>query len=282
MSHFRESRGYRQAMATEIAAARVTLSIDQGIAQVALNRPQQLNGLDLELLKELVRTAKKLKRDKSVRAVILSGEGDAFCAGLDFASAAKQPAAMALGFLKVPRLQRLNLYQRSCFIWRDLPVPVIAALHGYCYGGGLQLALGCDFRIATASCELSVMEAKWGLIPDMSGSVSLRELLPIDVAKRLTMSAEVFSGERAKELGLVTEVADDPQAAALELARELTKRSPDALAATKKLFHESWTASERKAFWVESREQIKLLRSKNHQLARKTGGAPDAWRERGS
>lgn len=267
-------------MSNEGSAPRVTVSIDGPIAEVKLNRPDKLNGLDLAMIDQLIAAGKQLKRNKSVRAVILSGEGQSFCAGLDFASVGKQPAAMARGFLKVPRLQRLNKFQRVAWVWRELPVPVIAVLRGHCYGGGLQIALACDFRISTPDCELSVMEAKWGLVPDMSGSVTLRELLPIDTAKRLTMTAEVFAGTRAKELGLVTEVANDPHAAALELADQLIARSPDALAGVKRLFHESWTASERKAFWVESREQAGLLRSENHKRARKSGGTPEAWAPR--
>ncbi len=250
------------------------------IAHVQLARPEKLNGLDLQMMRELVAAGKQLRRDKSVRAVVISGQGDAFCSGLDFASVGRQPAAAARGFLKVPRLQRLNLYQRVGWVWRELPVPVVAALHGRCYGGGLQLALACDFRVASPDCELSVMEAKWGLVPDMTGTVTLRELLPIDLAKRLTMTAEVFSGQRALEYGLVTEVADEPLAAAFTLAEAVSARSPDAAAATKRLFHRTWTASERKAFWVESREQMALLRSKNHTRARKSGGAPDHWSDR--
>lgn len=260
--------------------ARVEVTIDGPIARVELARPEKLNGLDLEMMKELVSSAAGIRRDKRVRAVVLSGQGEAFSSGLDFAAAAKKPAAMARGFLKVPRLGRLNLYQRACWVWRELPLPVVAALHGHCYGGALQLALACDFRVATPTCKLSIMETKWGLIPDMTGSVTLRELLPIDVAKRLTMTAETFSGERALELGLVTEVADDPHAAALRLAEEVTVRSPDAVSATKRLFHRSWTASERKAFWVESREQLALLASENHKRARRSGGTPDSWADR--
>lgn len=261
-------------------SARVTFDGAGPIAQVRLSRPDKLNGLDLPMLRELVDVARRIERDKSVRAVVLSGEGEAFSAGLDFGSVAKQPAAVARAFAKVPRLQKLNLFQRACWAWRELPVPVVAALHGRCYGGGLQLALACDFRVSTPTCELSVMEAKWGLVPDMTGSVTLRELVPIDVAKRLTMTAEVFSGERALRLGLVTELADDPLPAAEDLAREVSARSPDAVASTKRLFHKSWTASERKAFWVETREQARLLRTENHRRARKSGGAPDGWRNR--
>lgn len=259
---------------------RVSLEIDGPIAHVRLARAEKMNGLDLPMMHELVATAKQIERNRSVRSVVISGEGRAFCAGLDFASVGKQPGKMMRSFVKVPRLQRLNLFQRVCWVWRELPVPVVAAIHGACYGGGMQIALACDFRVAAPDAELSVMEAKWGLIPDMTGSVTLRELVPIDVAKRLTMTAEVFDGRRAQELGLVTEVADDPLAAATALAEAVSARSPDAVAATKRLFHKSWTASERKAFWVESWEQLRLLRSKNHVRARKSGGRPESWSDR--
>lgn len=261
---------------------RIKIDTSSPIARVSLARPEKLNGIDLETIRELIAAGRRIGKDRSIRAVVISGEGDAFSAGLDFASAGKSPAAMARSFLKVPRLQKTNAFQRACWVWRDLPVPVIAALHGHCYGAGLQLALACDFRVSTPDCKLSVMEAKWGLIPDMTGSVTLRELLPMDVAKRLTMTAEVFSGERAKQLGLVTETADDPQQAALELAQVLADRSPDALASAKRLFHKSWTASERKAFWIETREQVALLRGENHRRARKSGGSPESWADRSS
>jgi enoyl-CoA hydratase/carnithine racemase len=199
--------------------------------------------------------------------VILAGAGPAFCAGLDFAGVGQDQRAFWRAGLKLPG--QLNLFQRACWAWRQLPVPVIAVLHGHCYGGGLQLALAADFRIATPDCQLSIMEGKWGLIPDMTGSVTLRELLPMDVAKRLTMTAETFSGTRALELGLVTEVADDPPAAARELAGELLTRSPDALAATKTLLHRTWSRAPRWAFWTETVLQTRLLTGANHKIARR-------------
>lgn len=250
---------------------RITIDKQGPVAHVRLNRPDKLNGLDLPMMRELVAAAKEIKRDHALRAVILSGEGEAFCAGLDFASVGKQPRAVAMAFAKVPRLQKLNLFQKACWVWRELPLPVIAAVHGHCYGGGLQLALACDFRIAAPDAQLSVMEGKWGLIPDMTASVTLRELVPIDVAKRLTMTAEQLSGTQALELGLVGAVADDPLAGAFELAETLAARSPDAVASAKRLYHRSWQATERKAFWIESLEQAKMLRTKNHAIARKAG-----------
>ena len=154
-------------------------------------------------------------------------------------------------------------------------MPVLAVVHGRCYGGALQLALAADFRFSTPGCEFSVMDAKWGLIPDMTGSVTLRELVAIDVAKRLTMTAEVFDGARAKELGLVTEVSDQPLRGADALAAEIATRSPDSLAAVKKLLNTTWHKSPRAAFWTESRLQLALLRGKNHKLARSANFAEE-------
>ena len=246
---------------------RIALEVDDGVAYVRLNRPDKYNGLDLPLLRALVDTAAELGKDPSVRVVILSGAGKAFCAGLDFASVGKSPAAFARAALKVPG-QSTNLFQRACWAWRELPVPVIAVLHGHCYGGGMQLALAADFRFATPDCELSIMEGKWGLIPDMPGSVTLRELVPMDVAMRLTMTAEIFDGTQAAGYGLVTGVADDPMKEAEALAAEFLTRSPDALALTKRLLHTTWHRSPRRAFWIETWQQARLMRGANHRIAR--------------
>lgn len=238
------------------------------VAHVTLNRPEKYNALDLELLHALVDVAGQVAADRSIRAVILAGAGRAFCAGLDFAAVAKAgPLATARGFVKLPG-RRTNLFQQACWAWRELPVPVIAVLHGPCFGGGLQLALAADFRFATPDCELSVMEAKWGLIPDMTGSVTLRELVGMDVAKRLTMTAEIVDGRQALAYGLVTGVADDPAKEADALVGQLLTRSPDAVALTKRLFHSTWTQSPRRAFWTETWLQARLMRTANHRVAR--------------
>src|SRR5947208_10929090 len=139
-----------------------------------MTRAEKFNGLDLDMLDALVAAAATIKGDRAVRAVILRGDGPAFCAGLDFASVSRQPLRVARAFLRLPG-RTTNLFQQTCWAWRELPVPVLAVLHGRCYGGGMQLALGADFRYSTTDCELSIMEAKWGLIPDMTGSVTLRE-----------------------------------------------------------------------------------------------------------
>lgn len=245
-----------------MSESRVTLSIENHIATVTLNRPDKYNGLDLETLTALVKTARALKKNRDVRVVILRGAGKAFCAGLDFGTVTKTPMKMLLAFTKFG-VRKTNLFQKACWAWRQLPVPVIAELHGYCYGGGLQLALAADFRVAAPDCELSVMEIKWGLIPDMTGTVTLRELVPLDVAKELAMTGRRFDAREAKQLNLVTRVADDPRAESQALAHALLERSPDAISATKALFQRTWNQSEDLAFHEESRLQFKLLRGKN-------------------
>ena len=241
---------------------RVTLAIEGHIATVSLNRPDKYNGLDLEMMRGLVACAKTIKKNRDVRVVILRGEGKAFCAGLDFATVTKTPLKMLLAFTKFG-VKKTNLFQQACWAWRELPVPVIAVLHGYCYGGGLQLALAADFRIATPDCELSVMESKWGLIPDMTGTVTLRELVPMDVAKELAMTGRRFDAVEAKALHLVTQVAEQPEQAARALADAILTRSPDAVSATKALFHSTRHAAEDQAFDRESSLQFKLLRGRN-------------------
>lgn len=253
---------------------RISLDVVDGIAYATLNRADKLNSLDFPMFEALTSVPEQIAKDRSIRAVILQGDGKAFCSGLDFAAVGKDQLAQVRGFAKLP-VQTTNLFQKACWAWRELPVPVLAVLHGYCFGGGLQLALAADFRFTTPDCELSVMEAKWGLIPDMTGSVTLRELVPIDVAKRLTMTAEVFDGVKAKELGLVTEVSADPLAAAKALAAQIATRSPDSVAYTKRLFHDTWTSSPRSAFWTESQLQLRLILGKNHKIARAAGKAKE-------
>lgn len=244
-------------------------------AYVTLARPEKRNGLDLEMLRALAEAPRRIAADRGVRAVILQGAGPAFCAGLDFAAVAKAgPLPTSLAFLKAP--WRTNLFQQACWAWRELPVPVIAVLHGACFGGGLQLALAADFRFAAPGAELSVMEGKWGLIPDMTGSVTLRELVGMDVAKRLAMTAEIIGAEQARTYGLVTEVAEDPLAAAEALAAQLASRSPDAVAMSKRLFQRTWTLSPARAFLAETVLQARLMAGANHRIARRAGLVRDA------
>jgi enoyl-CoA hydratase/carnithine racemase len=241
-----------------------------GIAHVQLNRPKKMNALDLAMFEAIAETAERLAKDKSVRAVILSGQGRAFCTGLDVKSIATKTNPLTsikkLLSKRYPDDQTAvsNLAQDVGYLWRAVPAPVIAAIHGMCYGGGLQIALGADMRFCTLDCKLSIMEAKWGLIPDMSGSVTLRELLPIDVAKELTFTGRIISGEEAAKLNLVTRCVQDPLQEAEKVALEIVQKSPDAVAAAKKLFQKNWVSqSEADALNYEMELQKTLLGSWN-------------------
>ena len=245
----------------------VTCTVENAVAQVRLDRPEKLNALTLDVLDDLVATAHALRRDRSLRAVVIAGEGDAFCAGLDFGSVLREPRRIVTSFLPRP-WRGTNTFQEACWAWRRLSVPVIAAVHGHCLGGGLQIALAADFRFASPDSTWSVLEGKWGIIPDMTGIRTLAQLVGIDTAKRLTMTAESVSGKEAHELGLVTELAGDPIAAATAFAVRLQERSPDQLAATKRLFDQTWTSSARRTFARERFEQALLLASRNTKVAR--------------
>ncbi|MGO2689599.1 MAG: crotonase/enoyl-CoA hydratase family protein [Corynebacterium variabile] len=241
------------------------------IAHVRLNRPEKLNSLTLGVLDELIAIAGTIRADRSVRAVVIAGEGRSFCAGLDFASAMKKPQALAASF--VPRPWRgTNQFQEACWAFRRLPVPVIAAVHGHCFGGGLQLAMAADWRFTTADAQWSILESKWGLIPDMSGLQSLSQQLRADVLKRLTMTGETVDGTRAVEFGLASEITaegTDPVDAAVELAAQIATRSPDATAYGKKLVDETWARGARATFALERIRQFRLLVASNTKVAQK-------------
>ena len=251
--------------ATESATVRTStrgrVSIDtrdDNIAVVTLNRPDKYNALDMDMFHDIAETARTLAQQRELRGVLLQGSGKAFCAGLDVKAVTSNPLN-ATNLLKRPAGSLTNLAQDVAWLWRSIPVPVVAAIHGICFGGGLQIALGADFRFATPDCKISVMEAKWGLVPDMSGSVLLRELVRIDVAKELTMTARVIDGAQAKGYGLVSHVSETAEADALKLLEEIATRSPDSVAASKRLFNDTWLAPEARAFEVETELQRKLL-----------------------
>ncbi len=240
------------------SAERVRVEIRAGVAYVTMVRAEKYNGLDWAMVNGLIGAAKRISEDRAVRAVILSGEGKAFSTGLDFKAFGQTPDLLKRGFVELDG-RTTNLFQEVAWCWRRLPVPVIAVLHGRCYGGALQIALAADFRFATPDCEFSIMEIKWGLIPDMTGAVTLRELIGIDHAKELTMTGRLFSGTEAKTLKLVTDVAADPLAAAEALAAQIKTRSPDAVAAAKALFDTTWNAGEAEVLATERRVQAELL-----------------------
>lgn len=254
---------------------RVSLEVRDQVAYVTMVRGEKYNGLDFDMFVGLVETARKIRKDRDIRAVILRGDGPAFSTGLDVASFFGKPINALRIFLKYG-VKSTNIAQEAAWCWRKLPVPVIAVLHGRCYGGAFQIAMAADFRFATPDCEFSIMEIKWGLVPDMTGSITLRELLPMDQAKRLTMTGELFNGRQAKSLNLVTELSDEPLAMAESLAGQIKSRSPDAVAAAKLLFQKTWSASERRALSVESALQLKMFRSRNQRIAVKAGMAKQA------
>jgi enoyl-CoA hydratase/carnithine racemase len=234
---------------------RIAIAINNGIADVRLNRPDKINALDGAMFSAIVDAGEGLKGDRSVRVVVLSGEGRGFCAGLDFgsfqamaggAAASEGPTrperdAGSLGAIGQTDGRITHVGQQACWVWQELEVPVIAAVHGPALGGGLQIALGADIRIVAPDAKLSVLESRWGLIPDMTGTVMLPKLVGLDVAKELTFTGRMVSGTEAVALGLATRVADDPRAAAMELAAELAGRSPDALREGKRLLNLSGT-----------------------------------------
>lgn len=246
----------------------VTCRIADGVAHVALNRPEKLNALTLDTLHQLVATARQLRPNRSLRTVVITGEGGAFCAGLDFGTVLREPTRVAAAFLPRP-WRGTNVFQEACWAWRRLPVPVIAAVHGHCLGGGLQLALAADFRVTSPDARWSVLEAKWGIVPDMTGIKALAQQVGMDVAKRLTMTGETVSGTEAVRIGLATSENPDPYAGALALAADLAERSPDSVAATKRLFNRTWTASDRRTFRWERLEQARLLMGANAAEARR-------------
>ena len=263
---------------------RVSIKIDEstGICRVKLNRPGKLNAFDLAMFEAIAETAHILKKDRSIRAVILSGKGRAFSTGLDVKSVLKGGDPMKMIEQLLERRPRpslnypTNLAQDVSMLWRELNVPVIAVLQGMCFGAGLQVALGADFRYSTPDCQISIMEGKWGLIPDMGASIFLRELVRIDVAKELTMTGKIISGTEAGNLGLVSAVCEHPMKDADLFAKQLVKRSPDAIAAGKQLFQSTWTvASDEESLLLETNLQRKLLVSWNQLAA--SGRSAVGW-----
>ena len=245
---------------------RAQVTIDNAVATVRMSRPDKLNALDADMFEGLIQAGKQVMADKSVRAVVLHGEGRAFSAGLDFASFMGKPDMMQK-LLSRGDESPANMAQRVAWIWQEVQVPVIAAVHGVAFGGGLQIALGADIRYVTPDAQLSVLEIKWGLIPDMSITQTLPQLIPLDVAKELTFTGRVVSGAEAVELGLATKVSDDPLADALATAKLIATKSPHAIRAGKTLLNEAPTMSRADALKLETALQVTLLGSANQMEA---------------
>ncbi|RYY98141.1 MAG: crotonase/enoyl-CoA hydratase family protein [Comamonadaceae bacterium] len=235
-----------------------------GVAEVALARPDKLNALDPEMFQAIVDAIEGRRGDARVRAVVLHGEGRAFCSGLDKGSfEAMLGGTAAFGDITRRTHGLANLWQQVAWGWRDLPVPVVAAVHGVAYGGGLQVALGADVRIVHPGTRLSVMEIRWGIVPDMAGNVFMAELLRPDVARELTFSGREVDAQEAVALGLATRMADDPLAEARSLARQIAGRNPDAARAAKRLLNGASPVQAAGVLLAEAREQAALIGSPN-------------------
>lgn len=218
------------------------MTISKGVADVRMNRPEKRNALDGAMFRGLAEMGERLKAESGVRVVVLSGEGSSFCAGLDFSSFQQmssgdrpQPADGDPGEMQHGRIT--HLAQQVCWVWQEIPVPVIAAVHGHALGGGIQIALGADIRVVHPDTQMSVREVHWGLVPDMTGTLMLGSLLRSDVAKELVFSARVFDGREAFTLGLATKLSDNPREEAMAMAVEIAGRSPDAIRGAKSLLN---------------------------------------------
>jgi enoyl-CoA hydratase/carnithine racemase len=249
---------------------RVRIEMDDHVALVTLARPDKHNALDVAMFEAIIAAAERLVDEPGVRAVILHGDGKSFCSGLDVMSIMSMGGGVD-GLLEPLNGEVPNWFQRAAHDWLSLPVPVIAAVHGNCLGGGLQIALGADIRIATPDARLSVMEVRWGLVPDMSITRTLPRLVSIDIAKELTFTGRVFSGTEARELGVVTRLAADPLAEAGVLAAEIASKSPHAVRAAKRLYDQAWTGPAQETLALEAALQSTLIGSPN-QLAAVTAG----------
>ncbi|HZN16289.1 MAG TPA: crotonase/enoyl-CoA hydratase family protein [Acidimicrobiales bacterium] len=250
----------------------VVYTVIDGVADVRLNRPDKLNAVNQAMFAGLGDTADALAADPSVRAVVLSGEGGGFCAGLDFSSFQSMAGGDGLrddsGEQFVPSRKGegglANSGQWAAYAWTALPVPVIAAVHGPAVGAGFQIAIACDIRIVAPDAKLSVLEIRWGLIPDMSGTQMLPRLVGLDVAKELTYTGRMVSGVEAKELGLATRVSDNPREDALELARQIASKNPHAIRGAKKLLNMAGQVPLADGLKAEERTMGSLIGSPNN------------------
>jgi len=252
------------------SSERILMSVEDGIAHVQLNRPEKKNALDQGMFQGLLEAARAITQDPSIRVVVLSGAGDSFCSGLDLSTigaiadggldANSDSVAEAAGDLSADGANRA---QQIAWLWQEVPVPVIAAVQGAAYGGGFHIALGADIRLIAPDARIAFVEITWGLVPDLSGTQALRRLVPLDVAKKLIFTGEVISGARAVEYRLGTELSERPLEDALELARTIAGRSPDAVRAAKQLLNSSGLVPLSEGLANEFRHSASLMGGKN-------------------
>jgi enoyl-CoA hydratase/carnithine racemase len=263
-----------QGEASSLPSDRVTIEIADGVAEVTLNRPDKLNALDPAMFEAIIAAGERLSRTKGLRAVVLVGAGKGFCAGLDkasFAAMAGGSAGQQFADIVARTHGIANAWQQATYVWRALPAPVIAAIHGVAFGGGFQIALGADIRYVAPDARLAILEIKWGLVPDMGGIALMRELARPDLIRELAMTGRVFSGAEALTYGFATSLHADPLAAARATAKEIAARSPHAVRAIKRLLNASADADTSAILLVESKEQATLLASPNQIEAVRAG-----------
>lgn len=253
---------------TERFQDRVEITLEDFVARVEMTRADKLNALDPAMFQGLIEAAGWLNDRSDVRVAILCGQGRMFCAGLDFGSFAAMASTNGDDGLPATDLMDRthglsNAPQYAAYAWRELAVPVIVAIQGGALGGGMQIALSGDLRIATPDAKIAIAETQWGLVPDMSGNVTARGLVREDILRQLTYTAERIDGARAQTLGLVTETAEDPLSRAMEIATRIAARSPTAIRGSKRLLNSLQDADAATILLEESREQKALIGSAN-------------------
>ena len=250
---------------------RISLSVENHVAHVVLSRPEKMNALDSEMFAAIPMVGDEIRGDKSIRAVVVSGDGGNFCAGLDKSnfSSMLDNEGLSLGgdepsSVLAERTHGVaNAAQYAVWMWRELPMPVIAAIEGFCLGGGLQIGLGADFRYASIDSQFSILEMRWGIVPDMGSTQIMRHLIRDDIIRELTYTAKLFGAEQAKEWGFITDIADDPVAHAIKVAEQIAYKNPDAIRAAKKILDNSHYLTVQQGLLMESVEQDKIMGSKN-------------------
>jgi len=245
-----------------VADDRVAIEVEDGIADVRLVRGDKHNALDFAMFQALDRATGELSARNDVRCVVLSGDGPSFCSGLDFPSFMGGEVGVD-DMIEPTEGNVANLVQRVSYDWQRLPMPVIAALHGNCLGGGAQIALGTDIRIAAPDMRICIMEIRYGLIPDMGITQALPVLVRQDAAKELTFSGRMVEATEALELGLITRLADNPHEAAMEMAQEIAGRSPHAIRSAKQLLNEAYRGRSEDVLTLEADLQRDLIASPN-------------------
>jgi enoyl-CoA hydratase/carnithine racemase len=245
----------------------VNVTIDNHVAVVTLTRPEKRNAINLDMFEALSGAAQELAKQKTLRAVVLTGAGEHFCAGIDTSVFASSSPAELVTRMQPLKGSPANLFQHVGYAWRELPVPVIAALQGSVFGGGLQIAMGADIRLAAATTRCSVMEIRWGIIPDMALTTTMRHAVRLDQLRELTYTGRIVEAEEAQQIGLLTRLCADPLHAAMELATEIAGRSPDAVRAAKQLLNAGYDTPEAQALRLEAELQLGVLGGSNQREA---------------